>query len=179
MKQNEVDFNGKTYISSKRASEMTGYTNDYIGQLARAGKIKAKMIGRTWFVETDSILKHKIANKLKYEQTPPLPSKYVSHLPSIPVKQALATIGMMVAALSFAMGATLATVDQNTRSAMKEDVQTFAYATKDVISQYKRNAQYLTSVYKRAYTETGATIKTASVKTKDTLTAAKDSALPH
>jgi hypothetical protein len=49
----------KKFISVKRASEETGYTSDYIGQLCRHGKIPAKLVGRTWFVDFESLLNHK------------------------------------------------------------------------------------------------------------------------
>ncbi len=48
---NDLLFDGKTYISVGRASKKLGYTADYLGQLCRAGKIDARMIGRTWYVE--------------------------------------------------------------------------------------------------------------------------------
>jgi len=56
---NELYFNGQKYISSKRAAEETGYTNDYIGQLCRAGKVEGRLIGRTRFIEEKSILAYK------------------------------------------------------------------------------------------------------------------------
>jgi excisionase family DNA binding protein len=46
----ELEVSGKKYISSKRASEITGYAKDYIGQLARAGKIEGTRVGRAWYV---------------------------------------------------------------------------------------------------------------------------------
>ena len=49
---------GFEYISSSRAAEITKYSNDYIGQLCRKGKVSARMIGRTWFVDKQSLLKH-------------------------------------------------------------------------------------------------------------------------
>ncbi len=49
----------KKYISSKRASELTGYTSDYIGQLAKKGKIAYENIGRTTYVVEDEILSYK------------------------------------------------------------------------------------------------------------------------
>ncbi|MCI0619762.1 tail fiber domain-containing protein [Candidatus Wolfebacteria bacterium] len=49
-----IEFNGKTYISSRRAAEISGYTSDYIGQLARAGKIRSKLIGKLRFVDEES-----------------------------------------------------------------------------------------------------------------------------
>lgn len=54
-----LDLGGKTYISSKRAAEITGYTKDYVGQLARGGKIDAKLVGRNWYINEKSILAHK------------------------------------------------------------------------------------------------------------------------
>jgi len=50
---------GKKYISSRRASEMSDYSSDYVGQLCRANKLDCKMVGRTWFVTEESIHLHK------------------------------------------------------------------------------------------------------------------------
>jgi len=54
-------IDGRIYISSKRAAEMSKYSNDYIGQLCRGGKVAAKMMGRVWFVDRDSLFAHKKA----------------------------------------------------------------------------------------------------------------------
>ncbi|MEK9185869.1 MAG: hypothetical protein AAB863_03780, partial [Patescibacteria group bacterium] len=51
--------NGKKFISSKQAASRTGYATDYIGQLCRAKKVDSVLIGRTWYVDENSILKHK------------------------------------------------------------------------------------------------------------------------
>ncbi|MCW9054562.1 MAG: helix-turn-helix domain-containing protein [Candidatus Pacebacteria bacterium] len=45
-----IILEGDKYISSKRAAELMGYTQDYIGQLCRAGKIEARQVGRSWYV---------------------------------------------------------------------------------------------------------------------------------
>jgi len=58
----EIYFEGRKYISSKRAAKLTGYTHDYIGQLSRAGKIEGKVIGKTRFVDEDSLLTYKKNN---------------------------------------------------------------------------------------------------------------------
>lgn len=50
---------GKEYISASRAGEIAGYSSDYIGQLCRARKISGKLIGRTWYVDSQSLLEHK------------------------------------------------------------------------------------------------------------------------
>lgn len=52
----ELVIAGKQYVSSKRASQMTGYTKDYIGQMCRAGKLDSKLVGRNWYVEPRSLL---------------------------------------------------------------------------------------------------------------------------
>lgn len=61
MSEGTVLIEGKEYISSDRAAKLVGYTKDYVGQLARAGKIEAKRIGRSWYISQDSINKHKLS----------------------------------------------------------------------------------------------------------------------
>src|SRR3989344_6246442 len=53
---NDLFFEGKKYISSKLAAQLTGYASDYIGQLCRDGKVLSKMVGRSWYVSVESIL---------------------------------------------------------------------------------------------------------------------------
>lgn len=53
-----VDIQGKKYISSKRAAKLTGYTQDYVGQLARGEKVPATRVGRSWYVSEEDILSH-------------------------------------------------------------------------------------------------------------------------
>jgi hypothetical protein len=66
----EVTLGGKTFISVKRAAEITGYTRDYLGQLARGGKIESQRVGRSWYVNIESLSKHQeVASS--YEPTPP------------------------------------------------------------------------------------------------------------
>ncbi|MBI2046365.1 MAG: hypothetical protein HYT28_03030 [Parcubacteria group bacterium] len=55
----ELILDGRKYISSRRAGEITSYTNDYIGQLCRAGKVQGKLIGRIRFVDEASLLSYK------------------------------------------------------------------------------------------------------------------------
>lgn len=50
---------GKKYISSRRASEISDYSSDYIGQLCRAEKLDCKMVGRAWFITEESLHLHK------------------------------------------------------------------------------------------------------------------------
>lgn len=54
-----LSFEGKDYISASRASKLTGYNQDYVGQLARGGKIPSKQIGNRWYVDKDALVNHK------------------------------------------------------------------------------------------------------------------------
>ncbi len=60
---------GKKYISASRAAELTGYASDYIGQLCRAKKIHASLVGRSWYVLESEILNHKDKNLLTHRKT--------------------------------------------------------------------------------------------------------------
>ena len=54
-----VAFDGKDYVSASRASKLSGYNQDYVGQLARAGKVLSRQIGNRWYVEREGLLVHK------------------------------------------------------------------------------------------------------------------------
>lgn len=56
---NEITIGDKTYISAKRAAEITGYARDYVGQLCREGHVDAKMVGRSWYVYEPAIRAHR------------------------------------------------------------------------------------------------------------------------
>lgn len=59
----EMEIDGKNYLSSKKAAQLTGYAKDYVGQLCREGRVKAKLIGRSWYVSEDSIRAHRFGNE--------------------------------------------------------------------------------------------------------------------
>ncbi|MDE2218727.1 MAG: hypothetical protein KGJ58_04800, partial [Patescibacteria group bacterium] len=50
----DLYFDGNKYISAKRASQLSGYASDYIGQLCRAKKLDSRIIGKSWFVSEKS-----------------------------------------------------------------------------------------------------------------------------
>lgn len=66
----EIDLGGTIYISSKRAAELMGYTQDYVGQLCRSGAIEAKRVSGLWYVLEDSIRNHK-SKADEYKPVPP------------------------------------------------------------------------------------------------------------
>ena len=55
----EISVEGKKYLKAKLVARELGYTNDYVGQLCRADKVDAKLVGRTWYVDPKSVEGHK------------------------------------------------------------------------------------------------------------------------
>ena len=54
-----ISFDGRDYLSASRAAAITGYHQDYVGQLARSGAILSRQVGNRWYVDRESILSHK------------------------------------------------------------------------------------------------------------------------
>lgn len=63
-----VELDGVKYVKASVAAKKFKYTQDYIGQLCRGKKVDARLVGRTWFVNTDSILDHQ-SKKYKAKKT--------------------------------------------------------------------------------------------------------------
>ena len=49
----------KKYIKATTLAKRFAYTADYIGQLCRLGKVEAQLVGRSWYVEEESLKSHK------------------------------------------------------------------------------------------------------------------------
>jgi hypothetical protein len=54
-----VSFDGRDYVSAQRAAQITGYHQDYVGQLARSGKVLSRQIGNRWYVDRHGLVEHK------------------------------------------------------------------------------------------------------------------------
>lgn len=54
-----ISFDGRDYVSASRAADLTGYHQDYVGQLARSGTILARQVGNRWYVDREGLLEHK------------------------------------------------------------------------------------------------------------------------
>lgn len=67
----EIVIDSEPFISSKRASEIMDYTQDYIGQLSRSGQIKARRVGGLWYVSLSSLQKYK-EQADSYRPEPPI-----------------------------------------------------------------------------------------------------------
>lgn len=59
VRQDALVFDGEEYVTSARAAELTGYAQDYVGELARTKEISARKVGRHWLVHKKEILAHK------------------------------------------------------------------------------------------------------------------------
>jgi hypothetical protein len=51
----ETNTNNSAWISLSRAAQITGYHQDYLGQLCRLGKLPATKKGRIWFTSEDAL----------------------------------------------------------------------------------------------------------------------------
>lgn len=55
----EISFNGEKYLKASVIADKFGYTSDYVGQLCRGKQVKATLVGRSWYVNEDSVREHK------------------------------------------------------------------------------------------------------------------------
>jgi hypothetical protein len=56
---NSISIDGKSYSKATDIARELGYTADYVGQLCRARKVDAQLVGRSWYVSEESIRNHK------------------------------------------------------------------------------------------------------------------------
>lgn len=54
-----LELDGKTFMKATSVARELGYTSDYVGQLCRSGKVDAHLVGRSWYVDKNSIRDHK------------------------------------------------------------------------------------------------------------------------
>ncbi len=54
-----VSFDGKEFVSVRKGADLTGYHQDYVGQLCREGKLISRQIGNRWYIERGALLAHK------------------------------------------------------------------------------------------------------------------------
>lgn len=55
----EISVKGEKYIKAGLIASKFGYTQDYVGQLCRGKQVKATLVGRSWYVNEDSLKEHK------------------------------------------------------------------------------------------------------------------------
>ena len=81
----ELEIDGKKYLSSRRAAKEHKYHIDYIGQLIRAGKVAGKKVGRSWYVEATSLKSY-----LSQEAGNPVPAQPVVEEVAEPTPESIA-----------------------------------------------------------------------------------------
>lgn len=54
-----VTFDGKEYVKASVLAKRFSYTSDYLGQLCRGKKVDARLVGRAWYINVDSLNAHK------------------------------------------------------------------------------------------------------------------------
>lgn len=54
-----IDVGGMSFVKASSLAKQFKYTQDYIGQLCRAKKVNARLVGRTWYVDPTSLQAHK------------------------------------------------------------------------------------------------------------------------
>lgn len=50
-----IEFNNSAYYSTKKAAEEVEYSRDYISRLCRNDEVDARRVGRSWYVQIDSL----------------------------------------------------------------------------------------------------------------------------
>src|SRR3989344_5694794 len=74
-------LSSKKLISTKEASELSGYSPDYLARLARSGEVGGTRVGRTWLVERKSLARFMKKNgRSKRELTDMVSTKEASKL---------------------------------------------------------------------------------------------------
>lgn len=58
-----LTLNGKQYVKASKAAKDLGYASDYVGQLCRSGTVDAHLVGRTWYVNPDTLGAHRVEKR--------------------------------------------------------------------------------------------------------------------
>jgi outer membrane biosynthesis protein TonB len=81
----ELEISGKRYISTRRAAREHGYHSDYMGQLIRGGKVAGQKVGRSWYIDEQSLAaylgKAPASETLAQPATEPAPAPVIQHEP--------------------------------------------------------------------------------------------------
>jgi hypothetical protein len=58
-----LTLGGKQFVKASKAAKDLGYASDYVGQLCRSGAVEAHLVGRTWYVNVDTLGAHRVDKK--------------------------------------------------------------------------------------------------------------------
>lgn len=78
----EIVIEGKHYLSSRRAAEEIGYSQDYVTHLAREGMLDARMVEGLWFISRTALDMHRAQATMKAEEKAEVNHEEHSHGPA-------------------------------------------------------------------------------------------------
>lgn len=55
----KISFGNKEYVKASVVAKKFRYTQDYVGQLCRGKKVDARLVGRVWYVEPESVVAYR------------------------------------------------------------------------------------------------------------------------
>ena len=116
--KDDIILNGEKYISTSDAANHAEYTQDYIGQLARSGKVGSSIVGRIRFIKESDLISYVKNNKgndvaasieaLREDSAPVVHGKKEKNIILVPIKDAKKELSM---AKSLFQGANFVTID--------------------------------------------------------------------
>ena len=59
MGEQPIDGVSQDWIDTTRAAALAGYDEEYLRQMARAGKLETRKVGRAWLFSREGLLQHK------------------------------------------------------------------------------------------------------------------------
>lgn len=80
-----ITIGGIDYLPASRLAKEFKYTSDYIGQLCRAKKVDAQLVGRSWYVNPTSLSDHK-SGRYNKAATPKAKTKVSKDTEAVEVK---------------------------------------------------------------------------------------------
>jgi len=66
----KISFGNREYVKASEAAKRFKYTQDYVGQLCRSDKVDARLVGRVWYVNLDSITEYRKTKHATQKNTP-------------------------------------------------------------------------------------------------------------
>lgn len=94
----ELEISGKRYISTRLAGKLHKYHPDYIGQLIRGKKIVGQKVGRSWYVDAESLAAYFSNPSPKEEAKPVLSVSPVKQTKTVEVAEEVEVVSQEVVA---------------------------------------------------------------------------------
>lgn len=76
-----LSIDNQEFVKAGELARELGYTSDYVGQLCRSKKVVAKLVGRTWYVDRNSLTEHKRNRYKKITTTQDSNAEYSTSVP--------------------------------------------------------------------------------------------------